>query len=328
MILSEKISLLRKKNGWSQEELAQQLGVSRQSVSKWEGSQSVPDLDKLLLMSQIFGVSVDYLVKDEKGSEDIEYTQSAPDTSFPSVSVEEANCFLSDRIAAAKQIAAGVSICILSPVTLLLLGGLSNLEHTPVTEAMAAGFGISVLLCMVACAVVLFIRSGMKLEKYKYITENEFSSEYGVTGIAKTRQEQYAPTYLKGICAGVAACILGVIPLLIAGCFEAPDLILISCLCLLLIFCAAAVPVLIIVGMTNESFHQLLQEGDFTPDGKRRSRRSSAISTAYWCIVTAIYLAVNYDNRHWDITWVVWPIAGVLFAALMGILGVLDKNRD
>ena len=65
MILADKIISLRKKAGWSQEELAQRLGVTRQSVSKWEGAQSVPDLDKLLQMSRLFGVSTDYLLKDE-----------------------------------------------------------------------------------------------------------------------------------------------------------------------------------------------------------------------------------------------------------------------
>ena len=54
MILADKIIVLRKKAGWSQEELAQQLGVTRQSVSKWEGAQSIPDLDKILQMSRIF----------------------------------------------------------------------------------------------------------------------------------------------------------------------------------------------------------------------------------------------------------------------------------
>ena len=65
MILADKIIRLRKKAGWSQEELAEQLGVTRQSVSKWEGAQSVPDIEKILQMSRIFGVTTDYLLKDE-----------------------------------------------------------------------------------------------------------------------------------------------------------------------------------------------------------------------------------------------------------------------
>ena len=69
MILADKIMQLRKKAGWSQEELAEQLGVTRQSVSKWEGAQSLPDLEKILQMSRLFGVSTDFLLKDELEAE-------------------------------------------------------------------------------------------------------------------------------------------------------------------------------------------------------------------------------------------------------------------
>ena len=65
MILADKIIKLRKQRGWSQEQLAEMLNVSRQSVSKWEGGLSIPDLDKIIKMSSLFGVSTDYLLKDE-----------------------------------------------------------------------------------------------------------------------------------------------------------------------------------------------------------------------------------------------------------------------
>lgn len=70
MILADKITALRKKAGWSQEELAEQLGVTRQSVSKWEGAQSVPDMDKVVQMSRLFGVTTDFLPKDELSEEE------------------------------------------------------------------------------------------------------------------------------------------------------------------------------------------------------------------------------------------------------------------
>ena len=65
MILADKIIFLRKQQGWNQEQLAEQLGVSRQAVSKWEGGTSIPDLDKIIKMSNVFGVATDYLLKDE-----------------------------------------------------------------------------------------------------------------------------------------------------------------------------------------------------------------------------------------------------------------------
>ena len=106
MIFADKLILLRKKAGWSQEELADQMNVTRQSVSKWEGAQSVPDLEKMLRLSELFGVSTDYLLKDE--IEEAEHIDSSDDTpSLRRVSMEEANAFLSVKLRTAKTI----SVC-------------------------------------------------------------------------------------------------------------------------------------------------------------------------------------------------------------------------
>ena len=70
MILADKIIRLRRKNGWSQEELAEKMNVSRQAVSKWESAQTVPDLEKILMLGALFGVTTDYLLKDELESEE------------------------------------------------------------------------------------------------------------------------------------------------------------------------------------------------------------------------------------------------------------------
>ena len=63
MTLADRILELRKQKGISQEALADQLGVSRQAISKWESEQSTPELDKIILMSDFFGVTTDYLLK-------------------------------------------------------------------------------------------------------------------------------------------------------------------------------------------------------------------------------------------------------------------------
>ena len=95
MILGEKIMELRKRNGWSQEELAGKLNVSRQSVSKWESSMSVPELDKVLQLSEIFEVSTDYLLKDDKEED---YVPGRPETpSVRKVTMEEAQEFIAVR---------------------------------------------------------------------------------------------------------------------------------------------------------------------------------------------------------------------------------------
>ena len=102
MILADKIVTLRKRAGWSQEELAAQLGVSRQSVSKWEGAQSVPDMQKVVQMSRLFGVTTDYLLKEELGEPEPAPAES--DAPLRCVTMEQAADYLAQRQAAAAGV--------------------------------------------------------------------------------------------------------------------------------------------------------------------------------------------------------------------------------
>lgn len=68
MTIGVKIQNLRKQKGLSQEQLAEAVGVSRQAVSKWEAEQSVPDIDKIILICDYFGVTTDYILRDEEMS--------------------------------------------------------------------------------------------------------------------------------------------------------------------------------------------------------------------------------------------------------------------
>lgn len=70
MKLSDKIIRLRKLNGWSQENLAEKLNVSRQTISRWEGATAQPDASNILQLSKLFGVTTDYLLNDEYESDD------------------------------------------------------------------------------------------------------------------------------------------------------------------------------------------------------------------------------------------------------------------
>ena len=172
MILAEKIALLRRQNGWSQEELADQLNVSRQAVSKWEGGTSIPDLDKILKLSALFEVSTDYLLKDEL---------EQPDATAPlpkeervtepcrTVSFDEANAYLSTVQAVHGKMAAGVGLCILSPIALLVLGAWS--DGTPSEERMA-GLGVIFLLLFVALGLLLILPAAIRLEAFEYLEKD------------------------------------------------------------------------------------------------------------------------------------------------------------
>ena len=134
MILADKIIENRKKNGWSQEALAEKLGVSRQSVSKWEGAQAVPDLKKILQLSEVFGVSTDYLIRDEieeAPTQEMPPVDNGLEEPVRSVSMEEASSFLEENETASRTISTGVMMCIWLPVPLSVLQQLASIGYIP-----------------------------------------------------------------------------------------------------------------------------------------------------------------------------------------------------
>ncbi len=133
MILADKIVAMRKKSGWSQEELAEKMEVSRQAVSKWESAQTVPDLNKILQLGKLFGVTTDYLLKDELELEEC----SGVDSALRRVTLKEANEFLTQRERASVRIALATFLCILSPICLLILGVMTEDPYYPLPENIA-----------------------------------------------------------------------------------------------------------------------------------------------------------------------------------------------
>ena len=328
MILSEKITEERKKNGWSQEELAEKLSVSRQAVSKWESAQSTPDLQKIIRLAELFEVSTDYLLRDEIESvqQMVKPEYQEEKTPVHSVSMEEANEFLNWKRKRAPMMAGAVALCILSPVLLIFLAGLSDAHIWGLSENMASGVGLTVLMLMVAGAVFIFISGGLQGKPYEYLETEQIETAYGVSGLVKEKKKEYESTYLKGIAIGVVLCILAVIPLFMVMAMEAPDYMVTASVSVLLILVAVGVYLIVRVSTVRGSYDMLLQEGDYSLKEKKYKEKINIFSSAYWCTATAIYLGWSFWTQRWDITWMVWPVAGVLFGAVSALARV--KIRD
>ena len=324
MILADKITEERKKNGWSQEELADKLGVSRQAVSKWESAGAVPDLQRIIQLSELFSVSTDYLLKDEMEVEASSDMMKGinEDMTLRKVSMEEANEFLDMKRKGAPSIANAVSVCIISPALLIFLSGMAESGVAKMTEGMAAGVGMIFLFVMVALAVFTFITYGIRESRMEHFEKENFETAYGVTGMVKEKRRDYEGTFARGISVGVVFCILAALPLIIAGTMGASDFVCCSLVGLLLLMVASGVNMMIRVGMIKSSYDTLLQEGEFSAEEKLAKKKSEPFAGAYWCLVTAIYLGWSFWTMNWSATWIVWPVAGVLFAALSAIFRI------
>lgn len=326
MIFADKLILLRKKAGWSQEELAEQMNVTRQSVSKWEGAQSVPDLDKMIRLSELFGVSTDYLLKDE--IEQAEHINSSNDMpSLKRVSMEEANAFLSVKSRTAKTIAYAAFLCILSPIALLILGAISESTSGGLSKDIAGGIGMIVLIIFAAIAAVMFILSGNKTAPFAYLEKEKFETEYGVSGMVKERKAQYKDLHTKNNIAGTCLCITALIPLFVGAIIDADnDLFLTIMLSLSFLIAGVGVICFIKTGIIWASYEKLLQEGEYSKENKEKPSIADAIYIAYWVIATAIYLGYSLSSNNWGQSWVIWVVAAVIFPAIVAITNAFDKK--
>lgn len=326
MIFADKIIRLRKKNGWSQEELADKMNVSRQAVSKWEAAQTTPDLEKILQLGNLFGVTTDYLLKDELVDE--EFVESVDETPIHKISLSEANDYLEQRKNASVQIAIATLLCIISPILLFLLLAFSECTSIPITENLAVGIGMVALFLLVTIGVVIYIRVGFKNVPYEFLEKEPFETEYGVTGLAREKQKTYRNTYIKYKIFGTCAYILSPVPLICAA-LSGNDFLVMIMLCVTLLTVAIGVMFFIVAGVRWASMQILLKEGEFSEKGKQKNKIVEAIGTIYWLLATAIYLGWSFLTSDWHITWVIWPIAGVLFAVVELVCNlVIDKQVE
>ncbi|MDD6193270.1 MAG: helix-turn-helix transcriptional regulator [Lachnospiraceae bacterium] len=331
MILADKIMEERKRGGWSQEELAEKLGVSRQSVSKWESAQSVPDLNRILQMAELFGVTTDYLLKDEMESKE---NQTIVDNATElagkarSVSMEEASEFLQIQKKNAPLVAWATSLCVMSPIALIVLSGFADERIFGISENMAGGIGMIVLLVLVAIGVAIFIKTSSQVKKFEFLEKANIDTAYGVDGMVREKKNAFAQKYSLGITLGVVLCILSIVPLMASAFLFDKDYIYVSMVGVLLFMIAIAVNLFVRVGVVQASFDKLLQEGDYTVSKKKSEPIMSRIATIYWLLAVAIYLGWSFLSNAWHITWVVWPIAGVLYGVVVAIVNLATKTED
>lgn len=327
MIFSEKVMNLRKQKGWSQEELAEKLDISRQSVSKWESGQSIPDIDRILALSRLFNVSTDYLLKDEL-EQDGSHTSDqdgADEDNRPqarSVSLEEANSYLDLVKRISVFMALAVALFAIIPVPTAL--GYVYINDDRLAETLG-GVMLFILLA-ISAAIIILCRA--KLSKYSYLNWEYIRLQYGVEGIVAKRMEDFSKIFRISITAGTSLCILGFIPLIL---FEGEEKAEYFWSAVWFILVAVAVFLFVWSSTIQNSFKKLLNQKNFIKDilWNRSQRLMSGI---YWCIATAIFLILyvagkeNIANGEFDHNGYMvmfFPVAGILYGALLCLMKLI-----
>lgn len=329
MNLQDKIVKLRKSHALSQEELAQRLGVSRQAVSKWESGQSLPDVDKIVAMSNLFGVTTDYLLKNAE-HECAEIQHGAYDNAFDdtpserSVPAEEIKKALAEKYREAKLITMAVFFFILSPLCLISL--LAIADAGIIKTAFALAIGLFVLFFFVTLGVGLCIYSSFLIAQYKE-TLKAIPESPDAKELYQSENKNFETRRRLSYILGVSLTIISPLPIIFYAIFNGFEstspgkeyIYFPLCMSFLFISVAIGVALLTNAGMRDEALKLL--------NSKKSDRKKGPVDEIidlYWTALPFIYLLISFLTGRWDVTWIIWPLAPII----PGIISAITKRKQ
>lgn len=242
------------------------------------------------------------------------------------ISFDEAKEYISVNNKSSYRIGLGVVLCIMSPVLLILLDGLAQ-SGMKISEDLASAVGVIVLFLVVACAVGIFIINGILLQKFQYLQKDMIKLDLSTESYIRNERQKFNPRFAVYIAVGVILCITSVIPIIITDAIFGDDnffqYVAIACLFIMI---SIAVFLFIVVVMRNNSYKILLQEEEYGRE-KKKDTLTDAVSSVYWSLVTCIYIGYSLFTFDWSRSWIIWPVAGVLFGAVLTICKSIHKKE-
>lgn len=244
----------------------------------------------------------------------------------PTISMEEAIDYMNCSKKMGRIIAFGVFLCIVSPILLILLNG--GYEDLDLSSSANNFFGLLFLFIFVATAVGMFIYGGMKLDKYKYLKEN-INIPDNVKSYVKSQKDDFDGKFIVALIVGIILYILSptaVIGIELLG-ENASDFTSMIGVSILLLLVAIATYIIVSFSIVKGSHNLLLRLEEYTYAGKESEKVINAIAGVYWPLLTAAYLFWSFTADSWAISWILFPIAGVIFGGITSLIRALKKDK-
>ena len=329
MALAENIIKLRKQANWSQEALAAQIGVSRQSVSKWESGHSTPDIAHILTLATLFEVSTDKLL----GAATHLPAQLKPmdaETCESSAYLEHATgqAFLEHKTINAATISEGVIWCIAGPSALFLLLALSHALPALLSKPVATGLGLVALLGLIGKGASFLTTALTQQDQAPQLPNVPFNVSESVKAALEQQLNRELPIIRRRLSAGLVMFVLCSAPLIMAAVLgRGPGTILLT-LVLLLAMIASGLYFVIPASARRTAFRYLLLGGDLESGKDQQTRRIEQIAGVYWPLLVAAYACWSLWTMEWGITWIVFPVGSVAFMGVVGLSKLLERNAQ
>lgn len=332
MSFGENISYYRKKCGYTQDELAEKLELSRQTVSRWENDSSLPDVETLIKMCNLFGCDMDTLVRGN--AQDAEGKEKSKPSDAP---ISSNNRYLNGEKYGSEVpieydkhmnrfalcMAMGVGIILFGLASMFMLFAFTNLE----------ALCVSVFLLFVAGAVALFITSGIK---HSYFKKNNPK----IAPYPKDVIDKYNKTFPIFISLAVSIILAGVSMIILClhdenyypsafANVEKWDSFVMS---LFFILLSVSVFVFVYSGIlkskyevekyNNEAYEEAREK---TEDEKQEEKVKGLISSIIMGVATMTFLILGFTLHLWHPAWIVFPIGAILASLVNSIFSFRKK---
>ena len=295
MAFPDNLQYLRTRENLTQEQLAEQLDVSRQSVSKWESGLSFPEMDTILKLCDLFDVSLDTLLRGDAAAEALADTAGYD---------KHMNTFTWQVTLSISGILLGVALM----VGAMALG---------LPEELAT----ALFLLILTIAVVVLIAGGIQHENFckRYPTIPDFYTQ--------EEKDTFHRKLVWLIAGGVGAILFGVIAMLLFfSVFPEEEPYELSAAAVFLIIVAGAVGAFVYGGMQDEKYKiwKYNRDNNPTPEAKARLNLIGAVCACVMLAAAAVYVGLGLTMEMWSTAWWLFPVAGILCG---GVHVVLDPYK-
>lgn len=323
MNIAKNLQYLRKRDKITQEDLADKLGVSRQSVSKWETGEAYPETEKLLSLCELFNVSLDDLMRG-----DISATATVETEDAEPQQATEIKAFHAHINKFSLGISLGVALILIGVALCVLLAGISFTLIEPYSELTAIMGGVAVIL-FVAPAVFLFVFNGIMHDRFQ-------KAHPVIESPAAPKAELFSKRFPIAMALLISGILLDTAFLVVMTSFIETGIISVSNTDAIQCYITAAflaalgciVGGIVYLGIRRSKYNieEYNKQTRATLNPSPRDKLAGAIGGIIMMSATALFLILGFTCKLWHPAWIVFPVCGILCGIVRTALNA--KNRD
>jgi len=241
------------------------------------------------------------------------------------LSAGEVYAYLEQMRKSGIWIGIGVWLIIAGVCAMILISLLTG-SLDEAAEGMMSAVGVTVLLVMIAVAVPIIIANGLRLDQYKRYNEQKILLDAQTHADLDQERTQHNITFISKISIGVALILLAVGAFVLLSTLE----YLLLPIAIMLFIIGFSVFLFISAGMNKAALDVVLGKGEYVDKARnvKAEKVIGTVSSVYWPVIVAGYLLWSFVWDAWQISWVIWPVAGVLFGGISGGLGAWYYTKD